>query len=300
MLRRMFSVRLQESGSPTIGDLVVLEDEAHASSVAIAPGRGAIVTSFSVGGREVLYLDEATFLDTKKNVRGGVPVLFPSPGKLAGDAWSHGGKTWPMKQHGFARELPWVVESQAREGAASVVLRLDASEHTRASYPFDFRATLTFTLRGHRLHIEQRIENRGDAPMPFAIGFHPYFRVEDKAGARIPTSAKRAFDNVSKQTGPFAGFDLTRPEVDVALLDHPAHALPLQLSDGTQVVLRASEDFGTWVVWTLAGKDFVCVEPWTASGNALNGGEHLLVVPPGGAWSGFVEIEAHHPLPVAR
>ena len=35
------------------------------------------------------------------------------------------------------------------------------------------------------------------------------------------------------------------------------------------------------MIWTLAGKDFVCLEPWTCACDALNTGEGLLVLPPG-------------------
>jgi galactose mutarotase-like enzyme len=56
----------------------------HAEAT-IAPHRGAIVTSLRIAGRELLYLDRATFDDPSKNVRGGIPVLFPTPGKLAND-----------------------------------------------------------------------------------------------------------------------------------------------------------------------------------------------------------------------
>jgi galactose mutarotase-like enzyme len=34
-------------------------------------------------------------------------------------------------------------------------------------------------------------------------------------------------------------------------------------------------------VWTLAGRDFVCLEPWTARGNALSSGHNVLTVEPG-------------------
>src|SRR6185437_1499748 len=86
---------------------VVLEDTDAKSRVELAPARGAICTGFVARGRSWLYLDEATLDDPKQNVRGGVPVLFPSPGKLAGDAWARAGKRGAMKQHGFARNKPW-------------------------------------------------------------------------------------------------------------------------------------------------------------------------------------------------
>src|ERR1043166_1101057 len=77
--------------------------------VEIEPERGGLVTRFDVGTRRVLFMDDATLRDPTKNVRGGVPVLFPTPGKLANDSWSYGGRAGSLKQHGFARNLPWRV-----------------------------------------------------------------------------------------------------------------------------------------------------------------------------------------------
>jgi galactose mutarotase-like enzyme len=56
------------------------------------------------------------------------------------------------------------------------------------------------------------------------------------------------------------------------------------------VELSGSPEYGHWVVWTLQGKDFVCVEPWTCPANALNSGEHLLELAPGEVRTLWVEI----------
>jgi len=65
-------------------ETVTLHDPDIDARVLLSPARGGIVTRFSVGGRPVLFLDDATLADETKNIRGGVPVLFPSPGPLAG------------------------------------------------------------------------------------------------------------------------------------------------------------------------------------------------------------------------
>ncbi len=217
-------------------------------------------------------------------MRGGNPVLFPSPGKLAGDAWSRGGAHGAMKQHGFARNLAWEVAATGTDGSAWATLALASSEVTRAQYPWDFRAEYTYRLRGSALAIEMRIENRGSEPMPFGAGFHPYFAVRDadKAQARIATAATRAWDNAAKREIAFTGFDLTAAEVDLHLLDHGSTEGSLTVGD-LRIALRGSAEFTHWVVWTLRGRDFVCVEPWTCPGNALNTGERLLVLEPGAA-----------------
>ncbi|WP_437735730.1 galactose mutarotase [Sorangium sp. So ce1335] len=293
----MFSVKEIEGAIPT----VELADSDAATRAVLAPARGGILTGLTVGGRELLYLDRATFDDRAANVRGGNPVLFPSPGKLADDAWSAAGAAGRMRQHGFARALPWSLDDHGTlaSGGAYARLGLRSSEATRAQYPWDFRAELTYTLRGRALRIDLRITNEtgeGAPPMPFGVGFHPYFAVAqaDKARTSIETRATRAFDNTTKQEVPFSGFDLTRPEVDLHLLDHGAteSALTIDGEAGARIAVRGSPEFTHWVVWTLRGKDFVCLEPWTCPGDALNTGDRLIHLPSRQARSLWVEFSA--------
>jgi len=274
------------------GDTIELADDDAGSSVSIVPARGAIVTRFRVGDRELLYLDEATLRDPAKNVRGGIPVLFPSPGRLTGDRFVHGGRSGSMKQHGFARDCVWETRSVEVTDAPRATLVLRATEGTRAAYPYDFLVAITFSLAKTTLRLEIDVENTGGEPLPFAFGLHPYFLVPDagKAGARVATKATRAFDNVEKKTLPFHGFDLTAKEVDLHLVDHGSTESELAWVDGGRLAIRASPELTRWVVWTLAGRDFVCVEPWTAPADALNTGESLIELAPGARRSLWVEL----------
>jgi galactose mutarotase-like enzyme len=77
-----------------------------------------------------------------------------------------------------------------------------------------------------------------------------------------------------------AAIDLTQKEVDLHLVDHTSNSATLDRGDG-RVVVSADAEFRRWVVWTLAGKDFVCLEPWTAGADALNTGEGLIELAPG-------------------
>jgi galactose mutarotase-like enzyme len=274
------------------GDTIELSDEDARTAVSIVPGRGAIVTRFRVGERDILYLDDATLRDPAKNVRGGIPVLFPSPGRLTGDRFARDGRSGSMKQHGFARDLAWETRSVGVTDVPRATLVLRSTEATRAAYPYDFVVAITFSLVGACLRLDVDVENPGTAALPFAFGLHPYFFVPDaeKARARIATHATRAFDNVEKKTVPFHGFDLTAKEVDLHLLDHGSTDSELAWGDGASLAIRASAELTRWVVWTLAGRDFVCVEPWTAPADALNTGESLIELPPGGKRSLRVEL----------
>jgi galactose mutarotase-like enzyme len=258
--------------------------------VEIEPEHGGLVTRFDAGARRVLFMDESTLRDPTKNVRGGLPVLFPTPGKLANDVWSYKDHSGALKQHGFARNLPW---RTLDVGRTTATLALASSDATRAGFPWDFTVEMTILLRGTTLRLDHRISNTGAASMPFGFGFHPYFEIADadKPHARIATAATRAFDNVTKQIVPVASpIDLTRNEVDLHLLDHGKTASALATPAG-EVRLRGSAEYTHWVVWTLAGRDFVCLEPWTCPGDALNTHERLIVLAPGDARALWLEIE---------
>lgn len=250
----------------------------------VVPERGAIVTSLVLEDRELLYLDEATLRDPQKNVRGGIPVLFPSPGRLTDDRWAKGA----MKQHGFARTLPFTVTREAR---AEVTLALEDSEATRAQWPYAFELLLRYSLLHDGLRIEATVTNHDDDELPFGFGLHPYFAVPEaeKPVTRIETGATRAFDNVHKREVALDGIDLTRDEVDLHLLDHGCTESALSFF-GRTVRVRGSFELTRWVVWTLRGKDFVCLEPWSCPGDALNTGEGLVRLAPGDARTLFVEI----------
>jgi galactose mutarotase-like enzyme len=268
-----------------LGGLETYALEDGEARVEVIPSRGALVTRMNVGGDELLYLDESTVVDPSKNVRGGIPVLFPIAGKLPGDTYPVGRQAYSMSQHGFARRLPWVVRQSEPE---MLVLGLSSSEETLRQFPWRFDAQLTLSLDGPQLTIDFDVENRDERPLPVHLGFHPYFHVLDrsKAAASVATDATRAWDNRQGKVVPFTGLDLTAPEVDLHLMDHSEAGTTLHRGLGRRPVkLTWSLEFQRMVVWTLQGKDFVCVEPWTASAGALATGEGLIHVAPGERFS---------------
>jgi galactose mutarotase-like enzyme len=259
-----------------------LEDETTGAVVHVAPARGGMITRFSVGDAAVLFLDETTLRDPSKSVRGGIPVLFPIAGKLPGGHYEVNGRTYAMKQHGFARDLPWTVIDESTADGASVTLALEATEATREVYPFQFAVRFTYRLRGGALLLEQSFENRGGVPMPIQPGLHPYFLVPDvtKAGVRIETDATRGFDNRTGREVPVQQpIALVGQEVDLFLLNHTPRTTTLHRPGQPAVRLDFGDDQRVLVVWTLPARDFVCVEPWRAPGGALASGTAPYVAP---------------------
>jgi len=50
--------------------------------IKFCPERGGVITNWVSDGNEILYFDETRFMDKKKSIRGGIPILFPICGNL--------------------------------------------------------------------------------------------------------------------------------------------------------------------------------------------------------------------------
>ncbi|WP_413166925.1 aldose epimerase [Capilliphycus salinus ALCB114379] len=272
----------------------ILSDERISAKVSVVPERGGIITTWRIGETEIFYLDTERFADPSLSVRGGVPLLFPICGNLANDSYTLNGETYQLKQHGFARNLPWEVTEQSTENGASLTVSLKSNEQTRAVYPFDFELNYIYTLRGNCLELRYRHTNLSGEPMPFATGIHPYFIATDKQQLvfDLPSTQFQAKDDDKIQT--FSGeFDFEQDEIDVAFfnLSKPS-AVVTDPSRNLKLTFNWDERYSTLVFWTIKGKEFYCLEPWSSPRNALNTGESLMKAEPGETVETFVTITA--------
>lgn len=101
------------------------------------------------------------------------PVLFPFVGAPRNKQYRYEGKTYQMGQHGFARDMEFVLE---RQSADEIWFVLESDEETYKKYPFAFRLSIGYHLTGNELEVMWRVENTEDKPMYFSIGAHPAFR----------------------------------------------------------------------------------------------------------------------------
>lgn len=267
-------------------------DRASNSSIAIVPERGGIVTSWRYQQQELLYLDQERFADPNLSIRGGIPILFPICGNLPDNTYTYQGREYQLKQHGFARELPWQVTAQNTEDCAEITLKLSNNSETLAVYPFKFQLAFTYQLQGNSLKITQKFENQSSAIMPFSVGLHPYFATDNKEQLSFDIPATEYQDQKTQTCYPFTGaFDLSQDELDLAFstLSQPQTAINDHQRQ-LQIQISYSDLYSTLVFWTLQGKDYVCLEPWSAGRNALNTGRKLSYLTPGSSYSASVEL----------
>ncbi len=290
----MFAIAVEQRQYETY---ILTDSDAH-SSLEIVPSRGGIVTSWQVDGKPILYLDAQRYTNPALSVRGGIPILFPICGNLPNDTYTYDGKNYTLKQHGFARDLPWQVSTQSVQDRASLTLVLASNAQTLVSYPFDFQVAFTYQLQGNCLTIRQRYTNLSNSPMPFASGFHPYFAVADKRQLQFDLPATQFWDNVTKSMQPYLGyFDYDVDEIDAAFLDFPETSTTVSdRGQNLQLTLAYEPAFSTLVFWTVKGKDFYCLEPWTSGRNALNTGKNIIAIEPGASFDTSVSFTANFDL----
>ena len=242
------------------------------TEVDVVPERGAIVTRVAVAGRELLYLDGATLADPSKNVRGGIPLLFPFAGRLVDDRLTVPTVATTMKQHGFGRQMPWHPRHGPR-AADHLDLGLGADDATRAVYPYEFACHYRVQALARGVSLDLIVKNRGSAGMPIAPGWHPYFVCTDKRGVGADVAGwdpARLGDDVE--------FDFGLPLPRESRFDVPGVG---------GVRMTVSEGLRHLQVWSLPGKPFVCLEPFAGPANWINtpgrdevpgGGERRLAV----------------------
>lgn len=272
------------------GGLEMFRLSAGQAVAEVAPSRGGLITRFAVGNDEVLHLDERSLRDAstapghKANIVGGIPVLFPVAGKVTGDRYTVDGASYPMRQNGLARHGVWSVIDVAQ---AHLTQEFRSSPASKITFPFDFALRLTVDVgrAGYRsLVIESEIENLGRQPMPLQLGFNPHFQIadKDKSGAQVQITAESAFDNTRGGDEPWNGvLDFTAAELDLHLHNVQGGAATLTVPGRPVRKLAFSEMFGVLVLWTMATKDFVCLEPWSAPADAFNTGLGLRILEPG-------------------
>ena len=261
----------------------ILSDSEANSQVEVVPEKGGIVTVWKLQDKDIFYLDTERFKDPEKTVRGGIPILFPICGDLPDNIFKHQGKEYQLKQHGVARNLPWQVSKQKSDKSASLTVVLQSNEETKKVYPFDFEITYTYQLKGNTLELLQCYTNKSSEKMPFSFGFHPYFKVGDKNQLKLDIPSSQYKAKGSTEVVSFDGnFDFSVDEIDVAFAPINGQSTSFEAADlGYKLKIDYSNDFSTLVFWTVKGKDFICVEPWSAPRYAINTGEELNYLEPG-------------------
>jgi galactose mutarotase-like enzyme len=218
--------------------------------------------------------------------RRHAPLLFPIVGRLKSDQLHHGGRSYPMTQHGFARDsrFEWV----ERRGDFCR-LKLSDNCETRSRYPFAFRLTVTYTLHEADLDVAFEIENPGDEILPASVGGHPAFNWPLLPGTskesyhlhfsdEEPAPIRRLKDGLLRAEpvpSPIAGKTLALSgrlfDDDAIILDQLASSSVRYAADRGPALEISWREFRELGIWSKpGGAPFLCIEPWRGFASPSN------------------------------
>jgi len=242
---------------------------------------GAIAATIKADGAELCSLQNAEGLELLWQAGPEwprhSPVLFPIVGRVKNDEYRYRGRTYPMKQHGFARDFrfDWVEQS-----AASCRLALIDSDATRAIYPFAFRLEISYAVGQSDLTVGFDVINPGKENLPASIGAHPGF-----SWPLLPGLAKEAYSltfsddepapirqlnggllAARTKPSPIRGKHLALAEQlfanDAIIMDPLASTSVRYAADRGPSIEVSWDGFPELGIWSKPGAPFLCIEPW--------------------------------------
>lgn len=240
-------------------------------------------TAMTRDGVNWLWNGDATFWT------GRSPILFPIVGKAPDDTLLIDGKPHSMAQHGFARRREF---SLAAATATLCRYTLEATDETRAAYPFDFRLCVEHSLDGPALTVAAEVENRGNVPMPFGCGFHPAFLWPLPGGGGKPhvvtldngaEPKRQPLENglLSQDREP-SPFDIGRLVLAPGQFENDALVFPEGAGDGLTYEADGGpaltfhfENLPNLALWSKPGAPFLCIEPWHGTAAEFGGSREL-------------------------
>ena len=312
-----FTVTL--SGDPPIVTLLGATDRAE---VWVGNGFNCLRWQTRIAGAWRDLLEVAPDWDTNPvPTRNGHPVLFPFPNRLRDGRLHFAGQDYqlPLTEssgrhaiHGFAPRTPWrVIDTSTGMESASVTGELQLSRDLPGGltlWPADFILRLTYTLSANQLAVDAEVINPDDKPLPFGLGYHPYFKLPDRPDLMADDMLLRADtaelwladDGIASgelAAIPPAGDFRAASVVGGRVLDQLTKRTEsdglflaeLSSPGGGTLTVEAGRDFRELLLFTPPHRRAVAIEPYTCTSDAANLWSRGVdagwrVLEPGGVW----------------
>lgn len=303
---------------------VILEDPNGANRLQIVPAFGAnlLALSLSHQGQTYPIIDAATKAEALKTThRFNSAWLFPFPNRLQGGTYQYQGRSYQFPCNEAARNNALhgnifdksfrLVGQNLQADSGEIVLQHRPATTEKIAYPFDYQLDIIFRLSLYEgLTCQIRVQNLDTKPMPFGLGWHPYFRLAAnidllelqlpkcqilELDAQLIPNAKRkvypkakslqsienqAFDNLFQ-------LDLeTYTDKVSSLLYDSAAQMGIEVWQET-----GAQGFNYLQVFTPPHRNSIAIEPMTCPANALNSGEGLIWLEPQNHWQKQIGVK---------
>ena len=238
--------------------------------------KGAELTSIKDReGKEYLWQGDERYWNRQS------PILFPFIGRLKNREFIYEGKTYPMMQHGFARDIEFNCIEEKKD---EIWFEIMDNEETYGLYPFKFSLKIGYRLVGNELEVLWEVKNTDNKTMYFNIGAHPGFNCPidgeaDKVGYFLEFNS----NGNPKYYGSDAGSGLRLSKLNELKLENGRSTVTKEYFDETTYIFEDKQisevsivkpngekyvtvkfDMPVLAIWSMEKMNapFICLEPW--------------------------------------
>ena len=236
---------------------------------------GAELTRLEKNNKNYIWTVDETYWNKTS------PILFPIVGRLKNDSYSINNTTFELPRHGFARNFDFKIVNQTEN---SVVFQLESNSETLKNYPFDFQLQLEYLLEDNTLKMNYSVVNKSNETMPFSIGAHPAFAIDNNFSdysLRFNKDDKfisyelenEQFNNSFKEISAVnntISLDYSLFEKDALVFKHLNSNELTLLENGKEVLSVQFEGFPYLGIWTKPNAPYLCIEPWCGLADNVN------------------------------
>ena len=240
---------------------------------------GAELKSLQKDGVEILRHDPTDGWQSTS------PVLFPVCGSLRDGYFEKDGVRYPLPKHGFAK-------SRSFEGAKPeenrAVFTLGPLPGDEALYPWNYIFQVIFTLEDKGLRVDYRVENKSDETMYYSLGAHEAYATPEGLEAYIVTFDQPETASLLTLEGPLLdGKSVPFLQNEVGFALHPdlfagdtmifrdLKSIGATLEGPSRKIRVDFTGFPAFLIWTMVGSKFVCLEPWCGLPDMADGDHDL-------------------------
>jgi aldose 1-epimerase len=297
-------------------DVVTLRSADGSTEAQFVPSANMLCSSLSHRGREFLDRGQGVGAYAQRGVTMGIPLLYPWANRLEGFEYSvlgkhvvlpRGDRVIPtddagLPMHGVLPSLMRWEVTYSQPDLVEATLRWEAPDLLDL-FPFAHELSVVVRVGKRRLEMATTVRPTAEDRVPVSFGYHPYLRIPETSRSswsiEIGAFRRLALDTRMIPTGERVPVDRRRVRLDGLALDDAFDALPVPAvfsaaTDGGEVKTEFFAGYPYAQIYAPARRDFICFEPMTAPTNALNSGEGVRVVRPGGRYRATFAISISH------
>ena len=233
-------------------------------------------------------------------------ILFPFTGRITDGKYTFENKSYQLEKnepysnnalHGLVFNQIFDLVS-VKEEEEKAEISLSYKSNGCSGYPFPYSMNITYIIKEKTINFIVKITNIGEDTMPFGIGWHPYFKIQDSYSTKIQLNSRKKYITNNRLVP--IDYTETNNMVDIKIDDNKFDESYLLSSDNILITtgdyqLRMkiiNGDNNNYLhIYTPSEKNSVAIEPLTCTANVFNNENGLQLLKSNEEYNWGVQLE---------